>query len=327
LGIGKIREMQKVKFGNTKEQISCIGLGTMYFGSKVDEKTSFSILDYYSEKGGSFLDSANKYASWVPGFQGGESELLIGKWLKQKGNRNKMFLTSKVGFPYENIPRSLKKEIIISECERSLKRLGVETIDLYFAHAYDATTSAEEVMETFSVLKKQGKIRYAGASNYSGWQLTQTINAAKQLGVESFTCLQQRHTYLEPGLRANFGTQLLLTPEIEEYCRTQNLTIMAYSPLLGGAYVNPNRPVPVQYQNAANDYRMKNLKQLATELQVSPNAVVLRWMMQSSPAIIPMVTGSSVAQLKENMEALTFILNDEQLALLNQDVVQPNKYS
>ena len=304
-----------------------MGLGTMYFGSKVDEQTSFSILDYYSEKGGTFLDSANKYASWIQGFQGGESELLIGRWLKQKGNRNNMLLTSKVGFPYGNIPRSLKKEIIISECERSLKRLGIETIDLYFAHAYDATTSAEEVMETFSILKKQGKIRYAGASNYSGWQLTQTINAAKQLRVESFTCLQQRHTYLEPGLRANFGTQLLLTPEVEEYCRTQNLTIMAYSPLLGGAYVNPNRPVPVQYQNAANDYRLKNLKQLATELQVSPNAVVLRWMMQSSPAIIPMVTGSSVAQLKENMEALTFILEDEQLALLNQDFVRPNEYS
>jgi len=319
--------MQKVRLGNTKEQISCMGLGTMYFGSKVDKQTSFSILDYYSEKGGIFLDSANKYASWIPGFQGGESELLIGKWLKQKGKRNNMFLTSKVGFPYGNIPRSLKKEIIISECERSLKRLGVETIDLYFAHAYDATTSAEEVMEAFSVLKKQGKIRYAGASNYSGWQLTETNIAAKQLGLESFTCLQQRHTYLEPGLRANFGTQLLLTPEIEEYCRTQNLTIMAYSPLLGGAYVNPNRPVPVQYQNAANDYRMKNLKQLATELQVSPNSVVLRWMMQSSPAIIPMVTGSSVAQIKENMEALLFILNDEQFALLNQDTVRPNEYS
>jgi len=319
--------MQKVRLGNTKEQISCMGLGTMYFGSKVDKQTSFSILDYYSEKGGIFLDSANKYASWIPGFHGGESELLIGKWLKQKGKRNNMFLTSKVGFPYGNIPRSLKKEIIISECERSLKRLGVETIDLYFAHAYDATTSAEEVMEAFSVLKKQGKIRYAGASNYSGWQLTETNIAAKQLGLESFTCLQQRHTYLEPGLRANFGTQLLLTPEIEEYCRTQNLTIMAYSPLLGGAYVNPNRPVPVQYQNAANDFRMKNLKQLATELQVSPNSVVLRWMMQSSPAIIPMVTGSSVAQIKENMEALLFILNDEQFALLNQDTVRPNEYS
>ena len=102
--------MQKIRLGNANEQISCMGLGTMYFGSKVDEQTSFSILNYYSEKGGTFLDSANKYASWVSGFQGGESELLIGKWLKQKGNRNKMFLTSKVGFPYENIPRSLKKE-------------------------------------------------------------------------------------------------------------------------------------------------------------------------------------------------------------------------
>lgn len=251
--------MQKIKLGNTNEQISCMGLGTMYFGSKVDEQTSFSILDYYSELGGSFLDSANKYASWVPGFQGGESELLIGKWLKQKANRDKMFLTSKVGFPYGNIPRSLKKEIIISECEKSLKRLGVETIDLYFAHAYDATTPLEEVMEAFSTLKEQGKIRFAAASNYLGWQLAEAASAAEKIGFEGFACLQQKHTYLEPGLRANFGTQLLLTPEIEEYCQIQNLTIMAYSPLLGGAYVNSDNPIPVQYQSAANDFRIKNL--------------------------------------------------------------------
>jgi aryl-alcohol dehydrogenase-like predicted oxidoreductase len=319
--------MQKVRLGNTNEQINCMGLGTMYFGSKVDEKTSFSMLNYYSELGGNFLDSANKYASWVPGFQGGESELLIGKWLKQKGIKDKMFLTSKVGFPYGNIPRSLKKEIIISECEKSLERLGVETIDLYFAHAYDATTPAEEVMEAFSMLKKQGKIRFAGASNFWGWQLAAAASEADKIGFEGFTCLQQRHTYLEPGLRANFGTQLLLTPETEEFCQTQNLTIMAYSPLLGGAYVNSDKPIPIQYQSTANDFRMKNLNQLAKELRVSPNAVVLRWMMQSSPAIIPMVTGSSVAQLEENMEALTFILNNEQLELLNQDIVQPNKFS
>ncbi len=304
-----------------------MGLGTMYFGSKVDEQTSFSILDYYSYLGGTFLDTANKYASWVPGFQGGESELLIGKWLQQKGNRNAIFLTSKVGFPYENIPRSLKKEIIISECERSLKRLGVETIDLYFAHAYDAQTPAEEVMEAFFSLKKQGKIRFAGASNYLGWQLAEAAQAADKCGFKGFTCLQQRHTFLEPGMRANFGTQLLLTPEIEKYCQNSNLTIMAYSPLLGGAYVNSEKSIPVQYQSTANDFRMRNLKQLATELQVSPNAVVLRWMMQSSPAIIPMVTGSSVAQLEENMKAMTFTLNDEQLTLLNHAIVQPNKYS
>ena len=170
--------MQKVRLGDTNEQISCMGLGTMYFGSKIDEQTSFSMLDYYSEMGGSFIDSANKYASWVPGFQGGESELLIGKWLKQKANRDEMFLISKVGFPYGTIPRSLKKEIIISECERSLLRLGVETIDLYFAHAYDSATPAEEVMVAFSTLKEQGKIRVAGASNFWGWQLTEAASAA-----------------------------------------------------------------------------------------------------------------------------------------------------
>ncbi len=97
--------------------------------------------------------------------------------------------------------------------------------------------------------------------------------------------------------------------------------------MLGGAYVNSEKPIPVQYQSAANDFRIKNLNQLAVDLKVSPNAVVLRWMIQSTPAVIPIVAGSSVVQLEENMEALTFILNDEQLTLLNQDIVKSNKYS
>lgn len=123
-------QIRKIILGSTIQVISCIGLGTMYFGSKTDEHNSISLLDLYTEYGGNFLDSANKYASWVPGFQGGESEMLIGKWMKQRQNRQQMFIASKVGFPYGNIPRSLEKKIIISECERSLKRLVVETIDL-----------------------------------------------------------------------------------------------------------------------------------------------------------------------------------------------------
>lgn len=106
--------------------ISVLGLGTMYFGSMVDEKTSFCLLYLYVDHGGNFLDSANKYASWVPGFQGGETEHLFGKWLKQRSRKEDLIISSKVGFPYGDIPRSLKKEIIISECERSLKRLGLE---------------------------------------------------------------------------------------------------------------------------------------------------------------------------------------------------------
>lgn len=319
--------MQKVSLGITGEKISCMGLGTMYFGTRVNKSISFSILDYYYESGGRFLDSANKYASWVPGFKGGESELLIGEWLKQRGRRNDVFLSSKVGFPYGNIPRSLKKEIIISECERSLRRLGVETMDLYFAHSYDPSTEPEELMSAFIGLQEQGKIRFAGASNYLGWQLAEASDAAGSFDFEGFVCLQQRHTFLEPGMRADFGTQILLTPEIEDYCRLKNISLMAYSPLLGGAYVNPAREIPIQYQSAVNDFKMKNLKQLSEEMGVSANAVVLRWMMQSHPPVIPLVAGSSLNQLEENMEALNFTLSEEQLSRLNQELVKPEKYA
>ena len=102
---------------------------------------------------------------------------------------------------------------------------------------------------------------------------------------------------------------------------------MAYSPLLGGAYVNDDRSVPLQYQSVVNDFRLKNLEQVASEQEASPNAVVLAWMMQSSSSVIPMVTGSSVKQLEENMQALSIRLTESQLALLNQDIVQPQKYS
>ncbi len=319
--------IRKVKLGRTGESISDIGLGTMYFGTKVDEHTSFLLLDRYSEVGGAFLDSANKYASWVPGFKGGESEQVVGKWLRQKSNRQNMFIASKVGFQYSDIPRSLNKEIIISECEKSLKRFGVDCIDLYFAHAYDSKTPHEEIMESFFSLKKAGKIRFAGASNYYAWQLAEADIAAQLQGWEGFCCIQQRHTYLEPTLWADFGTQLLLTREIQEFCKKKTISLMAYSPLLGGAYVRNDRIIPVQYQSTINDFKMAGLKEIAVELHVSANAVVLAWMMQSSPSVIPMVSGSTVAQLNENLSVLSFTLSKNQMERLNQDIVHPNKYS
>lgn len=319
--------MQKIALGYNEDQISCIGLGTMYFGTKIGEKSSFKMLDFYEEKGGGLLDSANKYASWVPGFQGGESEKIIGKWMKEKGNRQKMFITSKVGFPYGNIPRSLKKEIIVSECEKSLKGLGVETIDLFFAHAFDVETHLEETMDAFRQLKQLGKIRFAGASNFYGWQLSEANSIALQQGWEGFCCLQQRHTFLEPGLRADFGTQLVLTPEIQELCAIRKITLMAYSPLLGGAYVRDELEIPVQYQSAANDSKMANLRKVANEMQVSVNAVILAWMGQGSPSIIPIVTGSSVAQLRDNFQCLLVCLSEKQMELLNQQDIKANKYS
>jgi aryl-alcohol dehydrogenase-like predicted oxidoreductase len=253
--------IRKVKLGHTGESISEIGLGTMYFGSKVDEHNSFMMLDRYVRAGGSYLDSANKYASWVPGFKGGESEQVIGKWLRQRGNRQNMFIASKVGFQYGEIPRSLKKEIIISECEKSLKRFGVDCIDLYFAHAYDSKTPHYEIMEAYRKLVETGKIRFAGASNYYAWHLSEANLAANRQGWEGFCCIQQRHTFLEPTLRADFGTQLLLTPEIQDFCTARGVTMIAYSPLLGGAYVSENRTLSVNYKSFINNVKPEECNQ------------------------------------------------------------------
>ncbi len=317
--------IKKITLGQTKQRISCLGLGTMYFGTKVNEDLACEIMDFYAESGGSFLDSANKYASWVPGFVGGESEHLIGKWLKSRQNRDEMFLSSKVGFAYGKFPRSLNRNIIISECEKSLKRMGVDVIDLYFAHAYDPETPVEETMEAFYQLQKSGKIRFAGASNYYGWQLLESNNIAKSQGWDGFCCLQQRHTYLEPTLRADFGTQQILTPEIQALCERRNITTMAYSPLLGGAYVKTDFDLPIQFQTVGNNLKIRNLNKVATDLHVSANAIVLAWMIQNNN-IIPMVTGSSVVQMEENLEALSIKLTDEQMKMLNQELVQPQKY-
>ncbi|NOY97088.1 MAG: aldo/keto reductase [Chlorobi bacterium] len=309
--------MRKILLGSTGERISIFGLGTMYFGSKVDKKVSFRLMDIYEDHNGNFLDSANKYASWVSGFHGGESEAVLGSWLKSKHNRQKMLISSKVGFPYGNIPRSLKSDIIISECEKSLRRMGVETIDIYFAHAYDAETAIEETMEAFYHLKKEGKIRFAGASNFPAWRMEEANNLARQKGWEGFCCLQQRHSYLEPNVRTAFGNQLLITPETEDFALTKNITLMGYSPLLNGSYVREDRKLPEQYNSLNTDIRLKALRRVAGELNASPNQVVLSWMIHSNPVVIPLVTGSNESQIRENLNALKFHLSDDHLKILN----------
>jgi aryl-alcohol dehydrogenase-like predicted oxidoreductase len=318
--------MRKISLGKTGIEISVMGLGTMYFGSKVDEGTSFRLMDLYMEHGGNFLDSANKYASWLPGYKGGESEVLIGKWLNQRGRAGDLLISSKVGFPYGDVPRSLKKEIIISECELSLRRLGVECIDLYFAHAYDSDTPVEETMEAFYQLKKAGKIRFIGASNYMAWRLEEANSLAVLKDWEGFSCLQQRHTYLESNTRADFGNQLILTPEIVDQCKEREISLMAYSPLLGGIYGKEVAKIPPQYQSLDSRQKLDSLLALASNTGHSPNQLVLSWMLHSSPSVIPLVTGSNEKQLMENLEAASVSLSSEDMEILNGPVQSDPDY-
>lgn len=318
--------MKTAPLANTGESVSVVSLGTMYFGSKVPERDSFALLDYYTNQGGNFLDSANKYASWVPGFKGGESEELIGKWMKERNNRNELFLTSKVGFAYGLVPQSLKREIIISECEKSLKRLGVETIDLYFAHTFDVNIPEAEIMESFRLLKQSGKIRFAGASNFTTGRLAIANNAADQSGWEGFIALQQRHSYIQPWLGASFGTQLVLTPDHLEYCRIKGMAIMGYTPLLGGIYGQRELWIPQQYENVKTTERLKILNELAFEIGATPNQLVLAWMFQNNPPVLPIISAGSLSHLKENLGAAELVLLPEQIIRMNNNPDSIPKY-
>lgn len=290
-------QMIRKFISDTGISVSGYCLGTMYFGTKVDESRSFRLMDIYAESGGNFLDSANKYASWIPGFIGGESETVVGKWLKDR-RRDDFILVSKVGFAYGDVPRTLSAEVIVAECEKSLRRLGTDYIDVYFAHSQDNMTPLEESMEAFDSLVRSGKVRCIGASNHDLIRLYESNETAKRSGYARFSVLQQRHSLLQPYVGADFGTQKILTPEQREYCRSNGYMMMAYSPLLGGAFNTGE--LPVQYDCLHNRKVLSVIQRYAEESGYSVSQLVLSGLLYSQD-IIPIVAASTEDHLSESL--------------------------
>ncbi len=312
--------MQKRELGNTGEQVSALCLGAMYFGSKNDEATSYQLLDQYVDAGGTFLDTANIYAHWTDSGQGGDSEALLGKWMKERGNRDQLFIASKVGFNYQDVPISLAPKLIEEECNKSLQRMGIETIDLYYCHKDDRNTPIEETMEALNKLFQAGKVRHIGASNYMAWRLEQARWVSETNNWIQFSCVQQRHTYLPIRSGADVGRQVVANEDLQDYCKNTNMTLLAYSALLKGTYTRADRPTPKGYDNPDNGQRLQVLNQVAGEIGATANQVVLCWMIQSSPSVLPLIAASTEAQLSENIGALEFELSPEQMERLNSAV-------
>jgi aryl-alcohol dehydrogenase-like predicted oxidoreductase len=309
--------MKSVALGNSGTSVSSICLGAMFFGSKTDRSMSHSLLDCYIDAGGSFIDTANIYAWWVPGFSGGESETLLGEWMRLRKNRSRLFLASKVGFGYGSVKVGLTASLIKSECEKSLRRLGVDTIDLYFAHVDDRATPQEETIEALHRLVTEGKVRFLGASNFLAWRLSEAEGICRAHSWAGYCCVQQRYTYLRPGPGTTFGAQIAANDDLLDYCQARGMSLLAYSPLLGGVYSRSDRSVPDQYRGADTEARMARLRTVARDLGKTENQVVLAWLMQSRPAAIPLAAGSTVEQLREDLEAGEIKLSPDQLALLN----------
>jgi len=288
----------------------------MRFGVATDEATSFAILDAFVAAGGTFVDTANVYMAWGGGV-GGESEALLGRWLKSRGHRQQLFIASKAGSRLQPGGRSLRREVLARECEASLRRLGVETLDLYYAHFDDPVLPAEEIMDGFQRLVAAGKVRHIAASNYYAWRLEETRAASARHGWPSYCAVQQRYSYLQPVTGSGFGVQVAANEDLLAYLRTRGLPLLAFSPLLAGLYDKPAQEILRQYRAAANAERLRVLRALAQERGVSPNQLVFAWMLHHDFPVIPIVGATSVAQLEKNLAAADITLSAAEIQRLN----------
>jgi aryl-alcohol dehydrogenase-like predicted oxidoreductase len=314
--------MRTVRLGNTGVEVSALCLGAMNYGTKLDQEGSFRLLDRYFEAGGRFIDTANNYSYWwAEDDRGGESETVLGRWMKARKNRGELFLATKVGFNTPQVGNSLSARTIRKELEGSLRRLGTEHVDLYYAHKDHRPDPLEQTLEAFEAAHQEGKVRFTGCSNMRAWRIEQARTLSRQRGWIEYCCVQQRHTYLRPVPGASFSPQLAVDEELLDYCREhgEDLLLLAYSPTLGGAYTGrKDREVPAQYLGPDAAARLQALREVASEAGASPVQVVLAWMLHSEPLVVPLVSAGTREQLDEDLGSLEVSLDAGQMRRLNE---------
>ncbi len=309
--------MGKHELGKSGVPVSPLCFGTDLIGSRIDCETSFRLLDLFRENGGTFIDTGNFYSAWVPGCRGGESETTIGSWMQQRGCRHEMAIATKLGFDYPGSQGGLSASEIERECEKSLRRLQTDRLDLYYAHRDDVGTPLEETMAAFDRLVRAGKVRAIAASNLPVWRIAESNAIAEMRGWARYCAVEQRYTYFRPRHGADFGPQIVMNQELKDYCRSRNLSLIGYSVLLQGAYTRADRPVPMQYAGPDADARLAVLQAVAQETGATANQVIIAWMLHSDPVVLPIVGGSTPEQVLENIGGVRLALSEEQMRRLD----------
>ena len=315
-----------------RRTVSALCLGAMKFGSETDPETSTAILDRFVAAGGTFIDTANNYNQWTG--DGGESEELLGRWMRSRGNRDQLVIATKCGArtttpgsPDDENWEGLGATAIDSAVKGSLTRLGIDRIDLYYAHIDNRSTPLEETVGAFGRLAADGIVDLVGCSNTTSWRLERARRLAADQGVAQYSVLQQRYTYLWPKPLAHGGIQRLGSPHfrhagIEHFdylSEHRDMTLVAYASLLAGSYGRPERPFPAQlgYAHPTAYVRFEVLRQVAQELGATPNQVALAWMLHQDPVVIPLFGASSLGQLDEALDAAEIRLDVEQMERLD----------
>jgi len=311
--------MKKRKLGNSGLEVAPLALGGNVFGWTADEPTSFRLLDAFVAAGCNLIDTADIYSTWVPGHKGGESETILGKWLKRSGKRGKVLIATKVGKEMGPGRKGLSKSNILRAAEDSLRRLQTDCIDLYQSHEDDPETPLEETLEAYAQLIRQGKVRAIGASNYTAERLTEALKAGTQPGVPSYQCLQPLYNLYD---RAEYETDL------EPLCLEKGVGVIPYFPLASGFLTGKyrsekdlaNRPRAEFVKKYLNDrgFRILDaLDQVAGQYHSVPAVVSLAWLIARPGVTAPIASATRLEQLADLIDATKLELDPPSIELLN----------
>ncbi|MEH1939154.1 MAG: aldo/keto reductase [Nostoc sp.] len=311
---------QRRKLGRSELEVSPLSFGGNVFGWTIDENTSFDILDNFIAAGGNFIDTADVYSKWVTGNQGGESESILGKWLKQRGNRDRVVIATKVGNDMGIKGKGLSRKHIQQAVEDSLQRLQTDYIDLYQSHIDDENTPLEETLETYGELIRQGKVRAIGASNYSAERLAQALEISHQYGYPRYESLQPRYNLYD---RDGYEQDL------QQISQEQEIGVISYSSLCSGFLSGKYRSEKdlsislrgnsvKRYLNPRGLRILKAIDRVANTYNSTPTQVSLAWLIANPSITAPIVSATKVEQLNDIIKAVNIKLDQDSIDLLNQ---------
>ena len=312
--------MNKRKLGKTGLEIAPLVFGGNVFGWTVDQATSFKLLDAFVAAGFNSVDTADAYSRWVPGHSGGESETIIGEWMKRSGNRNKVIVATKVGMDMGFWKKGLSKSHILRSAEDSLRRLQTDYIDLYQSHIDDPDTPLEETLGAYAKLIEQGKVRAIGASNHKAERLAAALETSKKSGLPAYQTLQPNYSLIE---RAEYESHL------EPVCAKEGLGVINYFPLAGGFLSGKYRSESdvagkararnvTKYLNERGFRILGALDQVAKKYNATPARVSLAWLLARPSVTSPIVSATNLEQLNDLISSVELVLNRDSVEFLNQ---------
>jgi aryl-alcohol dehydrogenase-like predicted oxidoreductase len=311
--------MEKRNLGNTDLLVSPITFGSNVFGWTIDEKKSFEVLDGFKEAGFNFIDTADVYSRWKPGNSGGESEAIIGNWMKERNNRSEIILTTKVGSDM-GTGKSLSKKHILEAVDASLGRLKTDYIDLYQSHFDDLDTPVQETLEAYDELVKAGKIRWIGASNFTPERLLESLKVSKENNLPVYQTYQPEYNlYDRQGFEENY----------EQICTDNQLGVINYYSLASGFLTgkyrseadftkSPRGAGMKKFLNERGLNILKALDEVSAAHNTSLASVSLAWLIARPSITAPIASVTNLEQLTDFTNAATLTLSAEDLDKLNQ---------